>query len=112
MLSRDGFKKHIEDIIKCSNTFVKIEEASCGAIQLWELPLLVSNVTELLSFIMGDNDNDWISYWLWELNFGEDYRPGCVVDSDGKDIPLKTIDDLYDLLVDNCKAKGALSWNQ
>ena len=40
---------------------------------------------------------DWISYWMWELNFGENWKPGTVTEN-GNDIPLKTIDDLWNLL--------------
>lgn len=44
-----------------------------------------------------DDKFDWISYWMWELNFGENWKPGTVTEN-GNDIPLKTIDDLWNLL--------------
>lgn len=44
-----------------------------------------------------DDKYDWISYWMWELNFGENWKPGTVTEN-GNDIPLKTIDDLWNLL--------------
>ena len=44
-----------------------------------------------------DDKCDWISYWMWELNFGENWKPGTVTEN-GNDIPLKTIDDLWNLL--------------
>lgn len=44
-----------------------------------------------------DDKRDWISYWMWELNFGENWKPGTVTEN-GNDIPLKTIDDLWNLL--------------
>lgn len=44
-----------------------------------------------------DDKCDWIGYWMWELNFGENWKPGTVTEN-GNDIPLKTIDDLWNLL--------------
>ena len=44
-----------------------------------------------------DDKCDWIGYWMWELNFGEKWKPGTVTEN-GNDIPLNTIDDLWNLL--------------
>ena len=43
-------------------------------------------------------DSDWIPYWLWELDCGKAYDDGMVTDADGKEVRLKTIDDLYDVI--------------
>ena len=45
------------------------------------------------------DDTKWLSYWYWELNQGKNWRKGCVKDKDGKDIPIKTISQLYDFIV-------------
>lgn len=56
---------------------------------------------KLLHFIFGEKDIDeWISYFCFELNFGRKYTDGAVVDENGKNIPLATIDDLYNLLTE------------
>ena len=55
-----------------------------------------SEVTKYLKTQFND-EFDWISYWMWELNFGENWKPGTITEN-GKDIPLKTIDDLWNLL--------------
>lgn len=55
-----------------------------------------SEVTKYLKAQFND-EFDWISYWMWELNFGENWKPGTVTEN-GNDIPLKTIDDLWNLL--------------
>ena len=44
-----------------------------------------------------EHGQSWIEYFLWELNFGEEWKPGTVTEN-GKDIPLKTTDDLWNLL--------------
>ena len=99
MLSRDSFKKHIDDIIRYNKMWNDIYEATDGGICATSLDGLESNVVALLQNIMGD-DGEWISYWAYELCFGEGYKPGCVTDN-GVDVPLKTADDLYDFLVAN-----------
>ena len=65
-------------------------------------PLCTETVIDLLEFIF-DDKNQWISYWIWELSFGADYEDGDVQNPDGSIIPLKTTEDLYDLLVRNMK---------
>lgn len=49
--------------------------------------------------------SDWIYYFMFELDFGEKWKDGCVTEIknvDGKeveiDIPLGTPEDLYDML--------------
>lgn len=64
---------------------------------------------KLLSIIMED-ESGWISYFIYELEFGEKYEDGDITatDKDGKEviIPMKTIDDLYQVLIDNIAARG------
>lgn len=65
-------------------------------------PMCTETVIDLLEFIFNDK-NHWISYWIFELDFGKDYENGYVKDEHGEVIPLKTTEDLYDLLVRNMK---------
>ena len=65
-------------------------------------PMCTETVIDLLEFIFND-ENQWISYWVGELSFGKDYEDGYVKDEHGEVIPLKTTEDLYDLLVKNMK---------
>lgn len=65
-------------------------------------PMCTEIVIDLLEFIFNDK-NQWIQYWTLELDFGERYEDGYVKDSDGCIIPLKTAEDLYDLLIRNMK---------
>lgn len=64
---------------------------------------------KLLSIIMED-ESGWISCFICELEFGEKYEDGDITatDKDGKEvaIPMKTIDDLYQVLVDNIAARS------
>ena len=65
-------------------------------------PMCTETVIDLLEFIFNDK-NHWIKYWTFELEFGERYEDGDVKDEDGEVIPLKTAEDLYDLLIRNMK---------
>ena len=68
-------------------------------------PMCTETVIDLLEFIFNDK-NQWIKYWIWELSFGADYQDGDVQNPDGTIVPLKTVGDLYDLLVGNMKENG------
>lgn len=59
-----------------------------------------SKFVDLLQVAMNDEGNDsWISYWIYECDFGRKHEiADSVRDADGKHIPLRTIDDLYNLL--------------
>ena len=60
--------------------------------------ILSDTVIELLSESMGlSGDFDTISWWVYELDFGE-YGDNCV-EIDGKSISLKSPSDLYDYLI-------------
>lgn len=61
------------------------------------LPSLDSDVVDLLALIMGDKD-DWISYFVYELDFGRNYKDGMITNADGSIIKLATSRDLWTLL--------------
>lgn len=63
-------------------------------------PLCTETVIDLLEFIFNDK-NQWIRYWVLELDFGKYYEYGDIKYDDGEVIQLKTVEDLYDLLVRN-----------
>lgn len=53
-------------------------------------------VLDILRTVMND-DEDWISYWMYELDCGREWKP-YMVTKDGEDIPLRTMEDLWNLL--------------
>lgn len=57
----------------------------------------LKGLIDLVKHIAKD-DNDWIDYWLWDLDCGEKYIRGSVKSARGRPIKLKTITDLYNLL--------------
>lgn len=42
---------------------------------------------------------EYISYWLYDLDKGTEWKVGTITTKDGKDLPLKTIGQLYDLII-------------
>lgn len=59
---------------------------------------LIGCTIKLLEERMND-DYQWIDYWLWELDFGDTWEKYKIIDKNGEDIKLQTIEDLYNLLI-------------
>ena len=55
-------------------------------------------VVKLLEKIF--NDEDVLTYWLYEKNYGRDYKKGDIT-VNGKKIDLSTPEKLYDFLIQN-----------
>lgn len=56
-------------------------------------------VVELLENMF--NDKDIIGWWLYELDYGREYKKGCFQDGKGKNIDISTSGKLYDYLIKN-----------
>lgn len=69
-------------------------------------PSCMDATTELLSLIFEDDDR-WIDYFVYELEFGKKYREGTVARADDYNIPLATDEDLYNLLLEGGDGKSA-----
>jgi len=65
---------------------------------------LTTKYIELLRNIFND-ESDWISYYIYDLDFGKEYREGVVQDENGQNVPLLTVEDLYNLLIENMENK-------
>ena len=65
------------------------------------LPDATEQAIALLEIIFHDV-NHWISYFVYELNWGKDYKLGDIV-IDGEMFDLSTVDNLYDLLMKGIK---------
>lgn len=59
-------------------------------------------IVRLLEDIFRDTDQ-WISYWVWEKGFGDNYEDGDAVDENGDIIHIKTAEELYNFLVKNMR---------
>lgn len=63
---------------------------------------LIDYVIYLLEDSFKDHENGWISYWIYELNYGKVWKPGVVI-WDNKDVKLQSKEDLYAFLQENFK---------
>lgn len=96
------FTKHINKIKKQFEYDNKCHEAFSiilknDYVSNYDNSFIVDGYINLLEYIMKDI-NGWISYYVYDLDFGDDYSDGCTKDVDGKNIKLKTIEDLYNII--------------
>lgn len=106
-LSRNEFKEKLTQLETAMKAVDTIEEVT--HFNITESPLfdVVNNFMKFLSdmcdipkHVRGD---DALSYYVYDLNFGEKYHPGCVTEANGDVCPLSNPDELYD---DLCKSWG------
>lgn len=62
----------------------------------------INLILKLLKDLTKDKYDD-IEYFIYELDWGKEWHIGCITSSDGKDIPMGTIKDLYNYLKENYK---------
>ena len=65
-------------------------------------PSLADNIIRLLAIMTGD-EQEWIYYWVYDLNCGKDSDKYRVTDKNGNIIPLTSIQDLWNLLVEQAE---------
>lgn len=65
--------------------------------------VLIEQMVKVLAELTGDKC-DWIGYYVWELDFGDEWLEGAVMVGD-KDIKLQTPTDLWNLLQREKQAK-------
>lgn len=109
-LSLDEFKKYIgriktvedfeDDLSSLSYKFNCTNR--CMEESYFSFPTLVQTTIDLIGFIMEDK-GDWISYWIYELEYGKKYFDGCISYENGENIKLETVEDLYNFLVEKGK---------
>lgn len=59
---------------------------------------VVDDIINILQIIFEDAEDEMISYWVFELDFGRKWTENSVTDSYGHPIKLQTSDDLYNYL--------------
>lgn len=102
MLSKEKFIEYMNFIKKMNESENRIQEVLQKEITDFRGGFLYSNYefmyVKLLKEIM-DDKNDWIEYFLYDLDFGAKWETGSVVEMDGTEMPLGTVENLYDLLI-------------
>lgn len=62
---------------------------------------LVDNLITALEYAFHDNMAHWISYYIYELDFGSQWEEDSIVDEEGNTICLSSVQYLYKLLTMN-----------
>lgn len=100
-MDKELFVKNINTIKALWDKIDELNSVTDGAIALFEINEIfdvTDGLINLLRLQMCDGDGD-IVYFMCELNFGKDYTDGCMVDVDGNNIDISTVEKLYDYLM-------------
>lgn len=106
-LTKESFCGLIDEI---ENHYRKIEQIEdiigINLVAAKTFDLLYETVNFLTNLVYTEEElkesggfND-ISYYMWELDFGKNWCPGYVTDINGKDIPFKNSEDLWNILTE------------
>ena len=104
MLSKKQFMAAATAIINQLATDDKITESLqtfCTESHSFYTTELIAPMIDLLRAASGDDDQ-WLNYWLFDLEQGKKYKRGTVK-IDGKCVRLKTLDDVWKFIQDNKK---------
>jgi len=101
MLSKPKFLKFITELQSLESDIEDVHKSlqkldpDFGGFYLSRVNTLI---VQLLQESMNDKE-EWISYWIYELEFGSKWRKGTITDKNKKDIKLQTAEDLYSYLI-------------
>jgi len=100
MISEKDFVSTLEKLKKKSqfeddigNVFLKYEESYPT------FPSCIDEAVFALDRCFENNEDDWVGYWVFELDFGRRYHDGCVMTKDGEKIDISTPDKLYKFIL-------------
>lgn len=91
------FKDIMDKIVRNNDKLDHISELLGGVEKLYDASC-IDEAVKLLEILCDDEEDGMISYWMWELDCGRKWHPGCVIDVNGNDIKLETVEDLYNYL--------------
>lgn len=98
MIPFELFDKTLRSIQHKDERICEISEVLGGAEELFAVSA-IDEVLCLLTEIFSDTE-EWIFYWVWELQFGEKWMPGAFkIDPRECPVKLHTTLDLYKLLM-------------
>ena len=101
MLTRKQFKEVMADLKELDEIEAQVNKAMkmlSPDFMGFSLEKPFTTIVKVLEYSMEDTENSWISYWMYDLERGRKAEHGTVTEKDGSDIPMKTVDDLYNLL--------------
>lgn len=106
MISKEDFIEYIYELKELRHAIDTLNSAGKGAlnfsISFWDYEDLVINI---LKNIFDDKENEWIPYYLYDLDYGSKWHE-MSISIDGKDVPMRDAGELYDVLIDNMKGRS------
>lgn len=63
------------------------------------MSLSISHEGTVVKLLENMFDTDIISWWIYELDYGREYKRGCIQEGNGKNINVSTAEKLYDYLI-------------
>lgn len=104
MISLHDFRKAVEFIKERDEAMNKINKVFTDEFEdsiFYPYFRYEHAMIELLVAATSDkyNTEDDINYFIYELDFGDSWKPGMITDKDGNDIKMATIEDLYNYIV-------------
>lgn len=111
--SEDKFNYNIDKntFIQCMNSIKEFNEyldkLNDLNINLYEnktVAKLLENFTDLISFCVNDPlGNPYyysdLAYFMYDLNWGKDWKPGSFTDGNNNDIKMSTLDEMWDYFI-------------
>lgn len=89
----------IADVLWSKNMFSPKSDFAWNLEEMLFDPEARDVLLEIIVDAMDDRESDWISYYIYELEWGENPSGLKVYEEDGKtEIPLETLEDLWDIL--------------
>lgn len=101
MITKERFIKTLRELKQLETDIENVHKAlkqldpDFGGFYLSRVSTLI---IDLLQASM-DDKYEWISYFIYELNWGKTYHKKSISDKDGNNIKLKNVGDLYNYLI-------------
>lgn len=96
--SYDELQNKINDLFKENIDNKEMDFMNAGSICIGHESVVVYLLERMF-------DTDMISYFIYELDYGERYKKGCVLDENMNEIDLSTAEKMYDYLVKSLESE-------
>lgn len=105
MISEASFVKYIDKLKELNKIEDEINQV-LKKLEFFSISFMnhESLIIEILEDAFDDKKNGWLCYFIYELNFGEKYKEGCIT-FNNIPVPMSNAKELYKVLVDNLNRK-------
>lgn len=106
MISKELFVKTMERLEDFDHNMDAVDEAMhtlSPDFCRFYIPEVSAMTIEVLEEVFNDNEG-WLAYCVYELDYLEKYKPGMVLDQYIMPVDLSTWEKVYDFLIENMEA--------